>query len=170
MNLNEYKETIPAYANDIKLNLSSVLLNTEELTDQQIAGVALACSYSLKQKDLIDVIFSEFANELDDSIVGAAKSASTIMAMNNVYYRFVHLVSDNEYSQMPAKLRMNIIANPGISKIDFEMYALAVSALNGCGMCMDSHVMQLHKAEVTKQAVQSIIRIASVLNAAANIY
>ena len=61
------------------------------------------------------------------------------MAMNNVYYRFVHLASNPEYGTMPAKLRMNVIGTPGIDKDDFELFSLAVSAMNGCGMCIDSH-------------------------------
>ena len=61
------------------------------------------------------------------------------MAMNNVYYRFVHLASNPIYGTLPAKLRMNVIGAPGIDKADFELFSLAVSAQNGCGMCIDSH-------------------------------
>jgi alkyl hydroperoxide reductase subunit D len=89
------------------------------------------------------------------------------MAMNNIYYRFVHLVNDPAYASMPARLRMNIIANPGIDKINFELCCLAVSALNGCGMCMEAHTRALTKAGATQQAIQSCIRIAAVINAAA---
>jgi alkyl hydroperoxide reductase subunit D len=87
--------------------------------------------------------------------------------MNNVYYRFVHLVSDKEYGKLPAKLRMNVIGSPGIAKVDFELYALAVSAINGCGMCMDAHVHEVAKAGVSRVGVQSAIRIAAVVNATA---
>ncbi len=62
------------------------------------------------------------------------------MAMNNVYYRFTHLAGNQEYRNMPAKLRMNVIGATGIDKIDFELFSLAVSAINGCGMCIDAHV------------------------------
>jgi alkyl hydroperoxide reductase subunit D len=99
--------------------------------------------------------------------VQAAKAAATIMGMNNIYYRFVHLVSDADYQKMPAGLRMNIIANSGIDKIDFELMSLAVSAINGCGMCIDAHVHEVVKGGVSKQGVQSTIKIASVLGATA---
>jgi alkyl hydroperoxide reductase subunit D len=89
------------------------------------------------------------------------------MAMNNIYYRFAHLVSDKSYAGMPAKLRMNVIANSGIDKSDFELCCLAVSALNGCGMCMEAHTHELVKAGFSKQAIQSCVRIAAVMNAAA---
>ena len=67
---------------------------------------------------------------------------------------------------MPAKLRMNVIANPGIAKVDFELFSLAVSAINGCGMCMDAHAAELQKAGLSKIAIQSTVRIAAVINAA----
>lgn len=68
---------------------------------------------------------------------------------------------------MPAKLRMNFIANPGISKIDFELYCLAVSAINGCGACMRAHTKTLLKENVNKNAIQSAVKIASVICAVA---
>jgi alkyl hydroperoxide reductase subunit D len=87
--------------------------------------------------------------------------------MNNIYYRFTHLVGDKAYATMPAKLRMNVIGNPGVSKVDFELNCLAVSAINGCGMCLDAHAHELTKAGLSKLAVQSAVRIASVVSAAA---
>jgi alkyl hydroperoxide reductase subunit D len=89
------------------------------------------------------------------------------MAMNNVYYRFTHLVGDAEYQTLRAGLRMNAMANPGCDKIDFELCSLAVSAINGCGMCMDSHEKTLRKHGLSAQAIQSAARIAAVIHAAA---
>lgn len=62
---------------------------------------------------------------------------------------------------------MNVIGSPGIDKADFEMMSLAISAINGCGMCMDAHVHEITKVGISKQGVQSCIRIAAVINAAA---
>ena len=89
------------------------------------------------------------------------------MGMNNIYYRFNHLVSDEEYSSMPARLRMNIIGKPGIDKADFELFSIAVSAINGCGMCIDSHDKVLKNAGIKKETIQNAIRIASVIHAVA---
>jgi alkyl hydroperoxide reductase subunit D len=89
------------------------------------------------------------------------------MAMNNVYYRFTHLVSDTDYRSMPARLRMQVIANPGVPKADFELACLAVSAINGCGACLEAHAHQVTTAGLTKEAVQSAVRIAAVLQATA---
>jgi alkyl hydroperoxide reductase subunit D len=104
---------------------------------------------------------------LSDAHVYAAKAAATIMAMNNIYYRFVHLVSDKDYASMPANLRMNVIGNSGVDKVDFELMSLAVSAINGGGMCMEAHVHEASKSGISKQGVQSTIRIASVIHATA---
>lgn len=169
MNIETLKNTLPETAKDIRLNLSTVM--TEEgapdLTQRQIFFIALASAYSIKNADIINAIIIEAGDTLDDAAINAAKSAAIIMAMNNIYYRFVHLVSDKSFATMPAKLRMNVIANPGIDKKDFELGCLAISAINGCGMCIDAHTQELTKANVSKLAVQSTVRIAAVLNAVA---
>ena len=89
------------------------------------------------------------------------------MGMNNIYYRFVHLVGDPEYGTLRANLRMNAMANPGGDKVDFELASLAVSAINGCGMCLESHEKTLRKHGLSAQPIQSAARIAAVIHAAA---
>ena len=167
MSIETLKNSLPDFAKDIRLNLTSIM--TEEgsgdLKQRQIYLIALTVAYALKNRSVIDAIKNEGQELLSDTDIHAAKSAATIMAMNNIYYRFVHLTSDKSFSTMPAKLRMNVIGNPGIEKIDFELSSLAVSAINGCGMCIDAHTHELINAGVTKLAIQSAIRIASVLNA-----
>ena len=169
MKLTELKTQFADYAKDIKLNLSSVL--SEEgapgLTKQQIAGIALATAYATKHQTIIDVMQNEARDLLDEKIIHAVKISATIMAMNNIYYRAIHLMSNKDYSTMPAKLRMNSMTNSGVDKTDFELYSLAVSAINGCGMCLDSHEKQLLKTGVSKEGVQSTLRIAAVINAGA---
>src|SRR6201999_3161706 len=96
---------------------------------------------------------------LSPEALNAAKAAAAIMAMNNIYYRFTHLASNAEYRTLPAKLRMNVIGNPGVDKADFELWSLAVSAVNGCGMCIDSHEHELRKAGLTTEAIQAAVRI-----------
>ena len=169
MNLNEFKSSLPDFAKDIKLNLGNVL--TEEgapdLSSKQIYLIALAAAYAAKQRELITALHDEAGALLSDQEVQAVKAAVSIMAMNNIYYRFVHLASDKSYATMPAKLRMNVLANSGIERKDFELCSLAVSAINGCGMCMDAHARELERAGLSKLAIQSCIRIAAVINAAA---
>lgn len=172
MSIKELKTALPAYAKDIKLNFGSVL--TEEgstgLNQSQIAMIALGCAYATKDKTLISGIGASASTLLSPQEVEGVKAAATIMAMNNIYYRFTHLVSDKSYSTMPAKLRMNIMANPGIDKIDFELISLAVSAIEGCGLCIDSHVNVIAKHGISKEAIQSTIRIAATINAVAQAF
>lgn len=169
MSIKELRNQLGDYAKDIKLNLGNVL--SEEgaagLSEKQIAGIALSSAYATKHKIVIEAISAQALEHLPPEEVEAAKAAATIMGMNNIYYRFTHLVSDSEYAKMPAKLRMNVIVKHGIDKADFELNSLAVSAINGCGACMDSHVNEVVKAGVSKEGVQSTIRIASVINATA---
>src|SRR3546814_9534653 len=91
------------------------------------------------------------------------------MAMNNVYYRFVHIAANKEYGKLPARLRMNVIGKPGVEKVDFELWSLAVSAINGCGMCIDAHEHELRKGGLPTEAIQAAVRIASVVHAVATV-
>ena len=169
MTIQTLKAALPDYAKDIKLNLGSVL--TEEgsagLTEAQIAMIALGSAFATKDAAVISGITASAATVLSGDEIKAVKAATTIMAMNNVYYRFTHLVSDKSFGTMPAKLRMNVMANPGIEKIDFELISLAVSAIEGCGLCIDSHVAVIAKHGISKEGIQSSIRIAATINAVA---
>lgn len=91
------------------------------------------------------------------------------MAMNNIYYRFLHISADKEYSQMPAGTRMRAILDHGIEKVDFEIFSLAVSIINGCGMCIDAHASQLLKHGLTKTQVQLTAKIAATVKSAAQV-
>lgn len=167
MNMETLRDGLPAFAKDTKLNLGTVLTTegAPDLTQKQIYGVALSSAYSVGNKHLIEAILEEGAGVLSAEEIEAAKAAVTIMAMNNIYYRFTYMASDKEYGKMPAKLRMSIIGNPGIEKVDFELYSLGVSIINGCGMCVDAHVHEVEKAGISKVGVQSVARIAAVVNA-----
>jgi alkyl hydroperoxide reductase subunit D len=171
MNIEQLKNEMPDFAKDIKLNLNSVLTTegSPDLTQKQIVSIALSSAYITRNQDVIQSITHEAAQQLSADEIKAAKAAATIMAMNNVYYRFTHTMTDQAYNTMPAKLRMNVMASPEMDKITFELSSLAVSAINGCGKCMNAHAAQLEQAGISKQAIQSTVRIASVINAAATV-
>ena len=168
MSINELREKIPDYAKDIRLNLGT-LASELSLSDQQKWGTFYASALATGEPEVIAAVAAEVADKLTAEAQTAAKSAAAIMAMNNVYYRATHLMSGNDYEVLPAKLRMNVIGNPGVDKADFELWSLAVSAINGCGMCMDSHEKVVRKAGLTIEQVQTALRIAAVVNAAAAI-
>lgn len=166
MNLQTLSEKIGDFGKDIRLNLQSV--STAEgapgLTAEQRVGIALATAYALGHQGLIDAVINEYSPSA--TVIEASKSAATIMAMNNIYYRFLHLTDDKEFSTMPAKLRMNIIGKPPVAKVDFELMSLAVSAISGCGKCINAHIHEVKKAGISNEGIQSAVRIASVMNAA----
>lgn len=166
MSVIDLSRTLPDYAKDLRLNVSS-LLQEQLLTDQQKYGLLVACAHATGHGPLIAAAESDAQDRLSEAAMTAAKAAAAIMAMNNVYYRFVHLASNKEYGRLPARLRMNVIGAPGIEKADFELFSLAVSAINGCGMCIDAHEKVLHDHGVSIEVIQTAVRMASVINAVA---
>jgi lipoyl-dependent peroxiredoxin subunit D len=169
MNLEIIKARLPDYAKDLRLNLDSVLSESGApgLSAKQIAIIALASAIASRHEPLTEAIAAQASTVLSSTELDAARAAAAIMAMNNIYYRFTHLVEDSEYETLRASLRMNVMANPGCGKIDFELASLAVSAINGCGKCVASHEKTLRKHEVPALTIQSAARIASVIHAVA---
>lgn len=166
MSLEALKTRLPEYAKDLKLNLSS-LANEGAITEQQRAGTFVASALASRNPEVTAAVVAEFGPQLSAEALTAAKAAASIMAMNNIYYRFTHLAEAADYKTMPAKLRMNVIAKPGVEKVDFELWSLAVSAINGCGMCIDSHEKIVRQHGVSAEAVQAAVRIAAVVHAVA---
>ena len=167
--LKEFADTLPDYAKDLRLNVSS-LLSDQTLSEQRKYGLILACAHGSGYRPLVAAAEAEVADKLSAEAANAARGAAALMAMNNVYYRFVHLVSNPEYGTMPAKLRMNFIGSPGIEKDDFELFSLAVSAMNGCGMCIDSHEKVLQQHGVKAEDIQTAARIGAILKAVATVH
>lgn len=169
MSIDALRDALPAYARDISLNLSSLSAETV-LTEQQKWGAFLASAHAAGAPAVIrNIDAAAAAAGLSPEAQTAAKAAAAIMGMNNVYYRSLHLLSNGEYRTLPARLRMNGLANPGVEKADFELWATAVSAVNGCGMCLDAHEAELKAHGVTAQQIQAALRIAAVVNAASRV-
>jgi alkyl hydroperoxide reductase subunit D len=169
MSLADLRGSLPEYAKDLRLNLDSVLTEggAPGLTQKQIAVIALASAIASRYEPLTEAVAEEAGKHASTDELNGARAAAAIMGMNNIYYRFLHLVGDEEYSTLRAGLRMNVMANPGGDKIDFELASLAVSAINGCGKCLESHEKTLRKHGLSAQPIQSAVRIASVVHAVA---
>ena len=165
MSLDALRESLPAYAKDLSLNLST-LAGEETLSAQQKWGVFVASAYAVGSGPVIRAIDASAREAgLSPEAHTAAKGAAAIMGMNNVYYRSLHIMKNGEeYRTLPARLRMTIIGNPGVDKADFELWSTAVSAINGCGMCIDAHEAELKKHGVTNVQIQAALRIAAVVN------
>ncbi|HEY0329327.1 MAG TPA: carboxymuconolactone decarboxylase family protein [Rhodopseudomonas sp.] len=166
MSIDALKERIPDFAKDVRLNLSS-MASDEALAPQTKYGLFVAAAVATRNPEVIAAMQALARDHVAPAVIAAAKSAAAIMAMNNVYYRFVHLASNKDYATMPARLRMNVIANPGVDKADFELWSLAVSAINGCGMCVDSHEKVLLQAGVSTAEIQTAVRFAAIIQSVA---
>jgi alkyl hydroperoxide reductase subunit D len=162
MSIDDLKTRIPDYAKDIRLNLGSIA-GVTSLTPQQLWGTALSTAIASRNPEVIRAIDAVASEHLTEQAKTAARSAAAIMAMNNIYYRFTHLAKHPDFLTLPARLRMNVIANPGVDKVDFELWSLAVSAVNGCGRCIEAQEDVLLKAGVSKEAIQDAVRIAAII-------
>ena len=169
MSLDALKAALPDYAKDLRLNLESVLSEggAPGLELRQLRAVALASAIASRHRPLAEALAAVAAESLAPAELAGVRAAAAMMAMTNVYYRFTHLVENSEYQSLRAGLRMNVMRDPGIDKASFELCAFAVSAINGCGACMDSHEKTLREHGVSAQGVQSAARIAAVVHAVA---
>jgi len=164
--MEQFLESIPEYAKDLKLNLGSVL-RQPELTEQQAWGTVLCCAVASRNPRLLEVLLAEAGKHLSEQAVFAAKAAAAVMGMNNIFYRFRHLSTNPKYGEMPARLRMQVIRTHGSDPVDFELWCLAVSAINGCGVCVDAHEHVLREKGVGEETILAAVRIASVVHALA---
>jgi len=166
MDLEQFSGLIPDYAKDLRLNLGSVLRQAE-LSERQTWGTALACAMACRNPRLRETIELEASTRLDDTAMQAAKTAAALMGMNNIFYRFRHLTSNQKYAAIPARLRMQGIRTHGADPLDFELWCLGVSAVNGCAACVDSHEKVLREKGFSEEAILAAVRIAAVMHAVA---
>ncbi len=165
--INAIREQLPETAKDMKLNLSSVLGESSLNTDQ-LWGTAVACAVAARNDELSAAVLADAqAAGISEAALDDARAAATIMGMNNVFYRFRHFIEKEAYQSKPARLRMNYIARPKSNKADFELFCLAVSAINGCQSCVNSHEAAVLAGGLTEDHVFDAVRIASVLHGTA---
>lgn len=166
--LDTIKNSLPSYAKDLKLNLSS-LLREETLDPVRRYGAIVAAALAAKNDLVIQASLAEADKHLESADIENAKAAHAIMGMTNIYYRFLHMAKDAEYQRMAADLRMQIIGKPPADKVNFELYSLVVSAVNGCEFCVAAHDAELKKAGLSREEIQASIRIAATVHAIAGV-
>ncbi len=166
MTLEQLLDTLPEYAKDLRLNVSSVFRQTE-LTEQQTWGAVVAAAITARNQRLTGVLIAEAAAHLTPEALRAAKAAAAVMGMNNVYYRFTHMVPGDRYPTIPARLRMNVIRNHGVDAVDFELWCIVASAVNNCSACVTSHERVIRDKGMTEEAVLAAVRIAAVVHSLA---
>jgi lipoyl-dependent peroxiredoxin subunit D len=170
MLLDEVIERTPACAKDLKLNYSSLVLQQGELSPQQLWGTIVAAAIASRNAEITEAALAGAASLLSPQALEAAKSAAAIMVMNNVYYRFTHLTKNEKYATLPARLRMNVLRTHGVEQADFELWCVAVSAINGCGACIDSHEQVIRQKGLTEEQIIAAIRVASVIHGLACVF
>ena len=164
--LDALRAAIPDVAKDIRLNVSAVMKGGA-LNEAQRWGVAVASAIAARNPRLREAVLADAGRAAPPEVVDDAKAAAAIMAMNNVYYRFRHMVGKPIYSEKPAGLRMNRLVQPATNKVDFELFSLAVSAINGCEMCIRAHEKAVIDGGLTPDHVNDAVRIAATMEAAA---
>jgi alkyl hydroperoxide reductase subunit D len=165
MTLDALIASIPTYAKDLQLNYSVLVRDNNELTPQQLWGTVLASAMTTRNASLTGAVEAEAKTHMSDAAIDAAKSAAAIMGMTNIYHRFLHLSVNQKYTAMPTRLRMNALRSHGVAHIDFELWSLAASAINGCGKCVDAHETVLRDKGVVEDLILGVIRIASIIHA-----
>jgi alkyl hydroperoxide reductase subunit D len=166
MSIDALKAALPSYAKDVELNLDSVLAGTL-LTEQQLWGAALACAMTTRSAFVLRSIAGEAGNHLKPEAVDTAKAVAARMAIHNVYFRAKHLIGDEAYQHLPARLRRQVTSTPGVPMVDSELWSVAVSAITGCGVCLESHERSLRGAGVSREVIDEVLRAAAVVHALA---
>ncbi len=156
-------ETLPAYARDLKLNLQAVL-GDSPLEPAQRLGTALAAAAAARNPDLLRELRAQALEAAGEATVEDALAAAALMGMTNIVYRFRHLVGKESYAQLPVRLRMNRIARTAGPKLDFELFCLAVSAVNGCEACVRAHEAVLVEGGLSEAQVFEAVRIAATVH------
>jgi alkyl hydroperoxide reductase subunit D len=164
--LESLRAAIPDAAKDLKINLGSVLQQST-LTQEQTWGVAVASAIASRNPQLRQATLEDALVHTSPAVVEDAKAAAALMGMNNVYYRFRHLVGREEYGQKPARLRMQRLVQVATNKADFELFCLVVSAINGCETCIQSHERVVLEGGLSEDQVHDAIRIAATFHGAA---
>ncbi len=165
MTLDALIDTLPPSAKDLKLNYSSLVRNNSELTEQQLWGTVVATTIATRSVPLTAAVLAAAPQHLSPQAFEAAKTVAAIMGMNNIWYRFHHLSTNPKYATLPARLRMSGLRGHGVEEVDFELWALAVSAVNGCGKCVDAHENVVRAKGATEELVAAIVRVTAVIHA-----
>ncbi len=157
-------ERLPEAAKDLKLNVKAVL-GESSLTPAQTWGTAVACAIAADHPDLQRAITEAARGRVEAAVLDDAVAAASLMGMNNILYRFRHMVPG--YDQIPARLRMQRLGKPASNRVDLELFSLAVSAIHGCETCVRSHEKVVLEGGLSQQQVFDSVRIASVMHGAA---
>jgi alkyl hydroperoxide reductase subunit D len=151
------------YIKDLKVNLKNVL-TSEHLSEKETSLLGLAIAANQNNEVLVEY-FTNLSKEkgASDAEIGDAVACTSLLASNNVLYRFRHFAKKEKYEQLPARLKMNIMMKPVLGKEFFELASLAVSAVNGCEQCVKSHEHSLIELGSSEERIFDAVRLSSVV-------
>ncbi len=157
------------YLRDLKLNFTSTL-TSEHLSAKECALLGLSTAINNNNALLTD-FFTRYAEEqgATPAETGEASGCASLLASNNIFYRFRHFTQKEKYTQIPARIRMQLMMKPATGKEFFELMSLAISAVNGCELCVNAHEDSLIKMGTTEERVFDAVRIASLVTATGKI-
>ncbi|WP_266364273.1 carboxymuconolactone decarboxylase family protein [Tellurirhabdus rosea] len=152
------------YLRDLKINLGNVLNNNQNLSKKESLLLALSIAVNEKQQPLVDSLTTlAKAEGATDAEIAEILACTSLLSTNNVFYRFRHFVEKDYYNQTQPGIRMSIMMNPVLGKEFFELVSLAVSAVNGCELCVKSHEDSVLKHGASEARVFEAIRLAAVV-------
>ncbi len=157
------------YLRDLKLNFTSTL-TSEHLSTKECALLGLSTAVNNNNQPLTQ-FFIRYAGEqgADAAEIAEAVGCASLLASNNVFYRFRHFTQKEKYTQIPARIRMQLMMKPVTGKEFFELMSLAISAVNGCEMCVNAHEDSLIKLGTTEERIFDAVRLASLVTSAGKI-
>lgn len=158
------------YLRDAKVNVQNALVS-DHITEKEAHLLALSIAVNNKSDFLIDAFkVSAKKHEANAEEIAEAVACASLLASNNVFYRFRHFLGKDKYNQLPAKIKMNIMMKPVTGKEFFELMSLAVSAVNGCEMCVNAHEASLIELGSSEERIFDAVRIASVVTSLSKLY
>ncbi len=151
------------YMRDLKINVQNSL-NSTQLTKKESLLIALSVSVNEKNAKL-EQIFSTLAMEqgATEAELAEVYACTSLLSINNVFYRFRHYVGKDYYSQQPAGIKMTVMGNSVLGKEFFELLSLCVSAVNGCEACVKSHEASILNHGASEARVYDAIRAAAMI-------
>jgi len=151
------------YVRDLRINVKNAV-QSENISLKEAYLIALGVSVNEKNKVLIKS-FTTLATEHDatEAEIAEVYACTSLLSVNNVFYRFRHFVEKESYQNMPARIKMNIMMNPVLGKEFFELLSLVISAVNGCEQCVKSHESSVIKLGSSEARIFDAIRLGAII-------
>lgn len=163
-NVNTLLDVDARFIKDLKINVSNVLNNNQQLSKKESLLLALAVAvnekFDLLKESLTDLASKEGATKEEIAEIIACTS---LMNTNNIFYRFRHFTNKEFYNNQPAGIKMSIMMRPVLGKEFFELVSLVISSVNGCEMCVTSHEQSVMQHGSSEARVFEAVKLGAVI-------